>query len=201
MPTLGMNQPGSTQSTPSRDRNPTYRSDLSSSQTASPSSLRVAHPSSSTASGPASSATSHVTVQSLLQQHASSSSPPMAALEFAVQERNTLAGQNTQLWKLIEKQRTGYAQLVKEIERVRGERDVYRGRLQFTGENTDALLRAHKESQRREGKEGSLRSAASSSHLKNSESSSSNGHVIAFYCRVDDRIGSTFRAWARPRVP
>lgn len=101
----------------------------------------------------------------------------MVALEVAVQERNTLSGQNAQLWKLMEKQRTGYAQLMKEVERVRGERDVYRSRLQLMGENTDTLLRAHRDSQRREGREGSLRSAASSSHLKNSESTSSNGHA------------------------
>ena len=100
----------------------------------------------------------------------------MAALDDAVQERNMLSSQNAQLWKLIEKQRTGYAQLMKEIERVRGERDVYRSRLSALGENPEAMLKAHKES-RREGKEGALRSAASSSHLKNSESTSSNGHV------------------------
>ena len=100
----------------------------------------------------------------------------MAALDDAVQERNMLSSQNAQLWKLIEKQRTGYAQLMKEIERVRGERDVYRSRLHAMGENTDALLKAHRDS-RREGKEGSLRSAASSSHLKNSESTGSNGYA------------------------
>lgn len=170
-----MNLPTSAQRTPSRERNPTYRSDISSSQTASPNSLRAAH--SSTSTSPAPAATAPVTVQQLLQQHAASSNPAMAALDVAVQERNTLSGQNAQLWKLVEKQRTGYAQLMKEIERVRGERDAYRGRLQSMGENTDTFLRAHRENQRREGKEGSLRSTASSSHLKNSESTSSTGHV------------------------
>lgn len=85
-------------------------------------------------------------------------------------DRNVLAGQNSQLWKLIEKQRAGYTQLMKELERVRGERDAYKSRLQVIGENTDALLKAHRERDRKEGKEGSLRSAASHTHLRNSES-------------------------------
>jgi len=47
-----------------------------------------------------------------------------AALEHAVNDRNVLTAQNTQLWKLVEKQRTGYNQILKELERIRGERDV-----------------------------------------------------------------------------
>ena len=94
----------------------------------------------------------------------------MAALESAVSDRNTLSGQNSQLWKLIEKQRAGYTQLMKELERVRGERDAYKSRLQSVGENTDALLKVHRERERREGREGSLRSATSHTHLRNSES-------------------------------
>lgn len=66
---------------------------------------------------------------------------------------------------------------MKELERVRGERELYRSRLQTSGENTEAMLKAHKEKEKREGKEGSLKSAASHSHLKNGESSSSNGHI------------------------
>lgn len=40
-----------------------------------------------------------------------------------------LLTQNAQLWKLIEKQRSGYANVLRELERVRGERDQarYRG--------------------------------------------------------------------------
>lgn len=172
-----MNTTSTSPSTPSREKNQAYRSDLSMSQSASPSALKVAHSSTSTSSGPSGNASSSVTAQSLLQQYSTSQDPPLAALEVAVSERNTLSGQNAQLWKLIEKQRTGYAQLMKEIERVRGERDVYRSRLQTMGESTDALLKAHRDSQRKEGRESSLRSAASSSHLRNSESTSSNGHA------------------------
>lgn len=92
-------------------------------------------------------------------------------------DRNVLSGQNAQLWKLIEKQRAGYTQLMKELERVRGERDAYKSRLQSLGENTDALLKAHRERERKEGKEGSLRSAASHTHLRNGESGGNASNV------------------------
>ncbi|KAI0791618.1 hypothetical protein BC629DRAFT_374645 [Irpex lacteus] len=177
MPPSADNAPGNSQNnTSSRDRKHTNRSDMSSSHTPSPISIRQTHSSGSTPSGQPNVVSSPITIQALLHRHDKSSNPSMAALDDAVQERNMLSSQNAQLWKLIEKQRTGYAQLMKEIERVRSERDVYRSRLHVMGENTDALLKAHRES-RREGKEGSLRSAASSSHLKNSESTSSNGHA------------------------
>ncbi|KAF8972613.1 hypothetical protein BDZ97DRAFT_1913115 [Flammula alnicola] len=70
-----------------------------------------------------------ITVEALLKQHASSPDPTSAALEQAVADRNVLSSQNTQLWKLIEKQRTGYNQILKELERIRGERDSYKSRL------------------------------------------------------------------------
>ncbi|KAH7105815.1 RhoGAP-domain-containing protein [Auriculariales sp. MPI-PUGE-AT-0066] len=46
-----------------------------------------------------------------------------AALDAALAERNMLSSQNAQLWKLIEKQRASYANAVKDLERIRGERD------------------------------------------------------------------------------
>ena len=69
------------------------------------------------------------TVEALLKDHAAAPDPTSAALEAAVNDRNVLAAQNTQLWKLVEKQRTGYNQILKELERIRGERDVYKNRL------------------------------------------------------------------------
>ena len=69
------------------------------------------------------------TVEALLKQHASSPDPTAAALDQAVADRNILSGQNTQLWKLIEKQRAGYNQILKELERIRGERDSYKSKL------------------------------------------------------------------------
>jgi len=63
-----------------------------------------------------------VSVEALLKQHASASDPRTAALEQAVNDRNVLSAQNAQLWKLIEKQRAGYNQILKELERIRGER-------------------------------------------------------------------------------
>ena len=111
-----------------------------------------------------------------MTRHASSSNPAAAALETVVADRNTLASQNVQLWKIIEKSRAGHTQLMKELERVRGERDVFRSKLHALGENTDALLKAHREKEKREGKE-SLRSTASHTHLRTSESSSSSSGI------------------------
>ncbi|KAF8582759.1 RhoGAP-domain-containing protein [Ramaria rubella] len=45
------------------------------------------------------------------------------ALENVLSERNMLSSQNTQLWKLIEKQRAVHGNAIKELERVRADRD------------------------------------------------------------------------------
>ncbi|KAJ7743185.1 hypothetical protein B0H16DRAFT_1322921, partial [Mycena metata] len=79
-------------------------------------------------SGPAAPAAS-LSLDALLAAHATAADPKLAALEQAVNERNTLSSQNSQLWKLIEKQRTGYNQILKELERVRGERDGYKAKI------------------------------------------------------------------------
>lgn len=65
----------------------------------------------------------------MIAHHRASLDPKYAALEQAVSERNTLSSQNAQLWKLIEKQRSGYNQILKELERVRTERDIYKSKL------------------------------------------------------------------------
>jgi len=70
-----------------------------------------------------------MSVDALLKHHAAAPDPGTAALEQAVNDRNVLSAQNAQLWKLIEKQRTGYNQILKELERIRGERDGYRSKL------------------------------------------------------------------------
>ncbi|KAJ7034533.1 hypothetical protein C8F04DRAFT_885642, partial [Mycena alexandri] len=62
----------------------------------------------------------------LLRAHASSQDPKLAALEQAITERIGLKTQNEQLWKLVEKQRTGYNQIIQELERMRSERDAYK---------------------------------------------------------------------------
>ncbi|CAL1714858.1 unnamed protein product [Somion occarium] len=154
--------------TPSRDR-----SLQTPAQYSSPTVLRTAASSSAMSPNPGAASAAAITAESLLNTHANAANPPLAALDAAVSDRNNFAAQNTQLWKLIEKQRTGYAQLMKELDRVRGERDVYRSKLNSLGENTDVLLKAHREKERREGsKEGSLRSATSHSHLRTNETSS-----------------------------
>lgn len=126
----------SVQGTPTRDRDrhpfpasshpspaPSLRQTGSSSASASLTNL----PSTATSSTQVS--PQSTTVEALLKQHASSPDPKAAALDQAVADRNVLSGQNTQLWKLIEKQRAGYNQILKELERIRGERDSYKNKL------------------------------------------------------------------------
>ncbi|KAF8074770.1 hypothetical protein FPV67DRAFT_1726368 [Lyophyllum atratum] len=74
-----------------------------------------------------------LTSASLLRSNAGAQDPKLAALEQAVNDRNTLSSQNAQLWKLIEKQRAGYNQILKELERVRTERDAYKAKLSGSG--------------------------------------------------------------------
>lgn len=70
-----------------------------------------------------------MSVDALLKQHAAAPDPRTAAFEHVVNDRNVLSSQNAQLWKLIEKQRAGYNQILKELERIRGERDGYKSKL------------------------------------------------------------------------
>ncbi|KAI0675456.1 hypothetical protein C8Q78DRAFT_1074473 [Trametes maxima] len=166
----------------------THRNDYPPSATSSPATLRSAasfsspqppqqpNPPSGLGSNPAV-PNQPLAVDGLLAAYAGAPNPPLAALEAAVAERNSLSAQNTQLWKLIEKQRSGYNHIMKELERMRGERDLYRGRCQHLGENTDALLRAHRAREKAEGKDSSsaLRSASSHSQLRPSESAAGAG--------------------------
>ncbi|KAF9268963.1 RhoGAP-domain-containing protein [Marasmius fiardii PR-910] len=80
-----------------------------------------------------------LTVEGLLSLYSSSPNPHVAALDQAISERNLLSSQNSQLWKLIEKQRAGYNQILKELERVRNERDTYKARLNVAGGSTSSL--------------------------------------------------------------
>lgn len=116
------------QGTPSRDRDrlPFPKSSLPS---PAPSSRQTTSSSTSTNLSLSSSSPTLSSVEALLKDHAAAPDPTSAALETAVNDRNVLAAQNTQLWKLVEKQRTGYNQILKELERIRGERDVYKNRL------------------------------------------------------------------------
>ncbi|KAG6854533.1 hypothetical protein C0991_005445 [Blastosporella zonata] len=92
-----------------------------------------------TASGPAPPSTKDrpLTTAYLLKSNANAEDPKFAALEQAVNDRNVLSSQNAQLWKLIEKQRAGYNQIIKELERVRGERDAYKAKVSGSGGRED----------------------------------------------------------------
>ncbi|KIY52893.1 RhoGAP-domain-containing protein, partial [Fistulina hepatica ATCC 64428] len=85
-------------------------------------------PSSSTVNG-VSDSQNLVTLESLLAANANSQDPTLAALEQAINERNLLSSQNSQLWKLVEKQRSAYNKMVDELKRVRQEREQYRNKI------------------------------------------------------------------------
>ncbi|KAG6890294.1 hypothetical protein C0995_009500 [Termitomyces sp. Mi166 len=74
----------------------------------------------------------------LLRTNADAEDPKLAALEQAVNDRNVLSSQNAQLWKLIEKQRAGYNQILKELERIRNERDGLKVKLGERHRGNDA---------------------------------------------------------------
>lgn len=75
-----------------------------------------------------------VTVDSVLAQ---ANGSYQLALAQIVEERNTIQGQNSMLWKRIEKIKDTAAGLKKDLDRVRGERDQAVQRLrQVTGEDS-----------------------------------------------------------------
>ncbi|KAK7056169.1 Rho GTPase activating protein [Paramarasmius palmivorus] len=91
---------------------------------------------SSSSSPPSTVPAAPLSLEGLLAAHSSDPNPHLAALDQALSERNLLSSQNSQLWKLIEKQRAGYNQILKELERVRNERDTYKARLSVVGGST-----------------------------------------------------------------
>lgn len=105
-----------------------------------------------------------ISLETLLVTHANAPNPSLAALDQVLSERNVLSTQNTQLWKLIEKQRAGYNQVLKEIDRVRGERDTYKTRLQAAGMSTEL---AKRDKDRDKEKPTSLRSSESNATISN----------------------------------
>jgi RalA-binding protein 1 len=139
--------------TPPRERTPLPSSSSTTSQTSLSSSpnRNLSNPTSLTSNAP-------VTVDTLLVQHVNAPNPTHAALEQAVQERNALSAQNSQLWKLIERQRAAYNNLLKENDRIRGDRDSYKSKL------LAVLEPSRKRDKEREG-EKNLRPAASTPSL------------------------------------
>ncbi|RDB20931.1 hypothetical protein Hypma_011957 [Hypsizygus marmoreus] len=110
-----------------------------------------------------------LTSSALLRTHAAAQDPKLAALEQAVNDRNVLSAQNAQLWKLIEKQRAGYNQILKELERVRGERDAFKAKLGGTSGAGPSDRR------RNEGEKTPKRTFSENQSSGNGESTSSNG--------------------------
>ncbi|EJU03903.1 RhoGAP-domain-containing protein [Dacryopinax primogenitus] len=98
-----------------------------------------------------------ITLDVLLALHSSAQDPMQAALDQLLVERNSLASQNAQLWKLIERARMTQRSLERDCERLRGERDRAVGR--------------ERERERRE-KEG--RASEESEHLQEDAPSAAN---------------------------
>ncbi|KAH8116426.1 RhoGAP-domain-containing protein [Phellopilus nigrolimitatus] len=69
------------------------------------------------------------TVEQALAAHAAAPDPMRAALETALQERNSLSAQNSQLWNHLKKQRNNYQLAAADVKRIRAERDALRLRL------------------------------------------------------------------------
>ena len=111
-----------------------------------------------------------LTLAGVLSSYTSTPNPPMAALEQVISERNVLSSQNSQLWKLVEKQRSGYSQILKELERVRSERDTFKTRLTSLGENPDHLLKKQKASKGNRSR-NTLKPSSSHSGLRSDDQS------------------------------
>lgn len=73
---------------------------------------------------------SQLTADQLIAQHANSHDPTRAALEAVLNERNSLSAQNSQLWNHLKKQRNNYQLAASDVKRLRGERDLYKAKLQ-----------------------------------------------------------------------
>ncbi|KZO92911.1 RhoGAP-domain-containing protein [Calocera viscosa TUFC12733] len=127
-----------TPSLPSTFQTPEHRRVLTSDSALSPSARQALltppparGPSSSSPAGSLAhspSGSKQLSLESVLALHAGAEEPALAALEQVLGERNTLAGQNAQLWKLIERQRVMQKSLERDAERLRGERDRALGR-------------------------------------------------------------------------
>ncbi|KAG1746673.1 uncharacterized protein EDB91DRAFT_1118286 [Suillus paluster] len=182
--------------TPSRERSSTSQS------TSSPMSMRPQASSSNSSiaalGSTASTTTYPISLETLLATHTSAPNPILAALDQVLSERNVLSTQNTQLWKLIEKQRAGYNQVLKEIERVRNERDTYKARLQAAGMSTEL---AKRDKEREKEKARSLKSSGSNATMS---SMSVNGSADLRSRMVRNQLDSTSspcRSDDRPVTP
>ncbi|KAF9245269.1 hypothetical protein BU15DRAFT_85605 [Melanogaster broomeanus] len=143
--------------TPTRERHSSSQSASSPMSFRPPASSSTSSLAASTSTTSATNPTTYpITLDALLAQHANAPNPTRAALDQALSERNVFSIQNTQLWKLIEKQRSGYNHVIKELERIRAERDAYKGRLQAAGLSME---------QGKKGREKGLRSSSSNAAI------------------------------------
>ena len=81
-----------------------------------------------------------LTLAGVLSSYSSTPNPPMAALKEVISDRNALSSQNLLLWGLIDNQRSVHGQTLKELDRVRLERDRFKAKLTSLGENPNKIL-------------------------------------------------------------
>ncbi|KAG9312952.1 hypothetical protein JVU11DRAFT_6387 [Chiua virens] len=124
-----------------------------------------------------------ISLDAILSQHSSAPNPSLAALDQAISERNVFSSQNTQLWKLIEKQRSAYNHVLKELERMRAERDAYKARLQAAGISIEL-------SKKDKDRPKALRPSASNATISSTLESGSIEHRGATVRNLPDTSGS-----------
>lgn len=88
-----------------------------------------ATPSSHTVNGEDAIVSIPITIDDALGVHAEAPDPMRAALEAILAERNSLSAQNSQLWNHLKRQRANYASAVKDVVRLRSERDALRAKV------------------------------------------------------------------------
>jgi RalA-binding protein 1 len=125
-----------------------------------------------------------ITIEGSLAAHASYADPTRAALETVIADRNTFSAQNVQLWNHMRKQRSYHIHLVKDVDRLRHERDVLRHK----------LSKYEKTGREPHSSERPLKATASSSRVNGTDTPT--GPAI----EREDRPSSTSRTIPDPRA-
>ena len=106
-----------------------------------------------------------LTLAGVLSSYTSTPNPPVAALDQVISEGNALS---SQILQAVEKQRSGYSQILKELERVRSERDAFQAKLTSLGANPDQILK-EQEMRKQSHYGNTLRPSSSHSGLRSDD--------------------------------
>ncbi|KAF9221358.1 RhoGAP-domain-containing protein [Gyrodon lividus] len=181
--------------TPTRERHSSSQSTSSPVSLRPPASSSTSSLAASTSTTSATNSTAYpITLEALLAHHANAPNPTLAALDQALSERNVFSTQNTQLWKLIEKQRSGYNQVLKELERIRADRDAYKARLQAAGLSVEP-------GKKDKDKSKPLRTFASNAAISTAVMNGSADPRAGMLCHQPDTSAPSSRNDDRPVTP